>query len=440
MSSQGWLDKIRGKPVEQPIYNYGHKIIELSDTITESQLEQLTSKINLGKYKTFKDLYEKDEVTFALVNYLISKIAGQGLLFNGDKRLKKHAEEWSKTIGFKFVNWFIVKDAILGGTCWIEIVPNKEGTTIDSFKFLNPDDTDFIRNKDNDIQLDENGEILGFKMMIHGKERKWYKDRIEVGGKVVIKSKKEDLRKRIIWLKIEGYGSNELGIPYLLAGHRTAIIKANIEDMIGESSFRGGGIVAYYEGSPSEEILDSMAKDLKNITSKNVFLLSNKWKLDLAPIADIQQQDTLIKTLADLECGSAGVPMDILFTTAGGTYRQDLPQKLMDLEQRVAYYQEYLAYQINSKVLSYLKWLWNTNGELEMKYVTRMPNIKMHNARSIASWGRAGLITWDPELEKEIREREELPVTFVQKELDDWTTNKRSIEHKERGNNFFNTN
>lgn len=421
-------------PVVDTGGEYGHKIIELSNTtITEKELEQIDSKLKVGSYAEYKKLYEKDSVTFSIINFMIAKIAGQGLKFNGSKRFVTFAEKWSKQIGFKFTNWFVVKDILLGGTCWLEIVPDKDMRTIESFKFLNPDTTDFLRDEKGNIILDENGEVKGFKVDIGAQSRIWTKDTVMQGGKILARSRGEDLRKRIVWFKLEGYGETEKGMPFLAPGYRSAIIRANVEDMIGESAFRGGGIVAYYEGSPPEDVQNSMAEDLKNITSKNVFLLSNKWQLDLAPIAKIEEQESLIKLLADLECGSLGVPMDILFST-GKTYKQDLTQKLIDLELRIKAYQEFLAFQMTTKVLSFLKTLWGTDAELEMEYITRMLNVKMQKARSIASWARGGLISWDPMIEKQIREIEELDTKYIEEEIVKWNDTGKGVSREESSN------
>ena len=105
----------------------------------------------------YKKLYEKDGLTFMLVNYLDHKIAGQGFYFDGDSDLVNKLEEWSEEVGLKFVLKHIVKDAIIYGTAWVELVLSEDYRNIEDFRFFDPTKMDFARDNSGKIKLDENG-------------------------------------------------------------------------------------------------------------------------------------------------------------------------------------------------------------------------------------------------------------------------------------------
>jgi len=390
-------------------------------SMTEEQLETI-ERLKKEAHKKYYDLYERDGLTFMLVNYMTQKVNAPPF-FTGDEIAVKRAEKWSRDIGFPFIIRNLIKDAIIHGTSWCELVPDENLKDIVKIKIIDPTKIDFIRDPKTDkIKRDQYGDPEGFKIEINGKERYWFKDKvIDKGSKTpIISSKLEDLRTRICYFKLETYGSEELGISFLKPVYRSAIIRCNIADMLGESAFRGGGIVAYFTGRPPQEVIDNLSEDLKNITSKNIFVLSENFKLDLVPIPDVKERIAQVIYLADEESGALGIPLDILMTSVK-SYRQDVPSKLLDLNERIRGYQEYLAYQIEKQILKKAKEYWGMKDrELRIAFRPTSSTMRLHRTRSLATLARRGLIKWDPELELYLRKEEGLPGKFVQLQLNKW--------------------
>jgi hypothetical protein len=437
-------ERFRGKAdieVPKPInpVEWSSKIVELSNGVmTKEDIDKISKLISeeRGEYKKYRNLYRKDSLTFAIINKFVSKIAGQGIQWSGDEDLIKKMTTKDISFGFKFKAMEMVLRAMLGGTCWLELVPNKASNDLESIKFLDPDNTDFIRDTDGYITMDEFGDIKGFKMNIRGKTVYWYADKVTTAGTkikdgitLIERKGEEDLRKRIVWIKLLSSGDikdEELGMPIMAPLYRSAIIRTNVADAIGEAGFRGGGMQATYTGSPPENAITEMENNLKNITAHNVMMHSDRWTLGLLPIPDMEHRENLLKYLADEQCGGSGIPLDVILSSAN-TYKQDLGSKLADMEQTMMNFQEFLSYQINNKIISYMKSLWNADNKvLSISFTSRNPAIKVQNARSINSLAKSNLIKPDPELEKHLRKKEELPYSFLDEQIK---------QHKEQQNN-----
>ena len=430
MSIRNYIrDRIFGTPPPPSTPDIPPKVMELTFMSEEElqTIEETRSKSGTGKYRK---LYEKDGLTFSLINYVIGKIGSQQGYWEGDPDLVKEAEAWSSLIGLKFINKYILKNAVLDGTCFIEMLSTKAKDGIHSFKFYKINEIDFIRDKENKVILDDLNRPLGFVINRNNVTRKVYADKVVQKDDVILKAKKgEDLRDHFAWFILEGYGDSLVGISLIEPIYRSAIIRSNISDMVGEAAFRGGGIVAYYTGQPPQEVIDAFSKDLKSITRKNIFLLSDKWKLGTIPSPDVKEVYDMILYLADEEALGIGPPLELLMTSQR-MYKTDLATKLIDFENRISTYQEFFCYQFNSQVTSYLKKLWGVSDK-QLRYVltTSEPSTKTLKSRILSTLARRGLLRWDPELELQIRKQEGLPTSFVEQQLDEWK--KKNIKTQE---------
>jgi len=389
-------------------------IVELIGEKGISSIKEERTK-SKEKISQFQKLYATDGLTFGLVNYLVSKIVS-GILFIGGTETVKSLEAWAEAIGFKTIAEDIVRDVVIAGTAWSE--PIWSAISIEDIKIINPDTMDYIRGKDGNAKLDEDGHILGYTQEIGGETRYWYKDRIESNGNILFTSKTEDLRDKLKTFKLVSFGDSELGISLLRAVYRTAIIRANIEDMIGESAFRGGGIVAYVTGQPPPETTKKLKDDMTNITSRNIFILRDSIKLGTVPIPDLANSQQLIYLLADLETTGVGVPLDAL-VAGSKSYRGDLATKMIDMETRIVSYQERLAKQFNEAFIFPLLKLWKVPLAY-MKFSSQAPSTQLSRARVIATLARRTLMQYDPEMEMQLRKELGLPTELLDTELQKW--------------------
>lgn len=56
----------------------------------------------------------------------------------------------------------------------------------------------------------------------------------------------------------------------------------------------------------------------------------------------------------------------------------------------------------------------------DMRFKTHMSSIMLSKSRRIATLARRSLIKYDPELEKHLRELEDLPVSFLDEAIEKW--------------------
>lgn len=371
------------------------------------------------KIRQFTKLYENDTLTFGLVNYLVQKIVPSYIFIGEDKAVTK-LNDWAKRKRFKRTLESILLDAVLAGTAWTE--PIISSIEIEKIQIINPDLMDLIRDNMGNTIYDDEYKPLGYVQEVNGRLRYWYKDRIEEQGNILFKaSKNTDLRDKIKYFKLIGYGDSELGLSLIQPIYRSAIIRNNIEDMIGESGFRGGGIVAYIDGELPADVKKNLKNDLQNITSKNIFLLSQRIKLDSVPVPDIEQRENLIYLLADLESAGVGIPLEALMTGSKNSRAgNDVNTKMSDFEVRVTAFQERFAEQINDNIITPMLKIWKMEGQAEIRFSTESPANQLNRARVIATLARRNLMTYDPEVEMQIRKELKLPTTFLSEQYELW--------------------
>lgn len=401
-------------------------LIELAGN-TASGVDERTTSIAL--IKEYQRLYEVDSLTFGLVNFLVEKIV-PGIVFIGNEQVVQQLNKWAELISLKIKIEDIIRDCIVAGGSWIE--PVYSSISIEDIKDINPSTMDFERDTNDNVKIDEEGDPVGYVQEVNAVKIYWHKDSITSNNREIYHAKKnEDIRDRVKYITILRWGDSALGIPLLRPVYRSAIIRSNLEDMVGESAFRGGGIVAYVSGEPPKDTKDNLKRDLTNITSKNIFLLTDKIKLSTIPIPDLTQRENLIYQLADFEAAGLGVPLDVMLT-GGRQYRGDLIPKMADMEVRISSYQERLALQINKEIIFPLLKKWNVKEIAVLKFISSSPATQLQRARVIATLARRELMTYDPELEIQLRKELSLPYSEVNKELENWKANGRPkvIENK----------
>ena len=405
---------------EEPIQKEDAWMVELIGPPPTSKTEERTKRKD--KISDFQKLYLVDGLTFGFVNYLVHKIISK-ILFTGDPEDVKIFEIWQDKINLRIKLEDIVQDIIVCGGAWTEMIYSS--VDLEDIKIINPETMDYIRDNQENIKLDDEGKFLGFVQEINGRKRYWYKDRIEESNNVLFKADKdEDLRDRIKYWKLISFGESELGISFIKAVYRSAIIRSNLEDMIGESGFRGGGIVAYLTGEPSQEQKRNLREQLTNITSRNIFLLKDNIKLSTIPIPELSAREQLLYSLADFQASGMGVPLEALLSGTK-TYRQDFINKMADMEARIESYQARLAEQIQEYIIVPLLTLWKRKGLVKVQFSSSSTHTQMNRSRVIATLARRGLISRDPELELHLRKELKLPTSIVEVTLDSWIKNKK---------------
>lgn len=412
----------RTKKEEQVVDNTNNSdswVIELADDkTTVIGADERTKR--KAKIQDFFKLYENDSVTFGLVNFLVQRIVPT-YIFEGEDETVKKLNDWAKRVHLKRTLEDMVLDIVLAGNAWVETV--WDSVEIEKFKILNPDKMDLIRDGNGDTSFDEEDKPLGYIQDKNGILRYWYKDKIEEGGKTIFKAPKSlDLREKLRYYKLKGYGDSELGVSLIQPGYRDAIIRTNLEDMIGESAFRGGGIIAYIDGELPADVKANLKKDLQSLNSKRIFLLTKKIELKQIPVPEIQDRQQLVYALADLQTGGAGVALELIVSGYSNN-KGNFTDKTSDLETRILSYQERLAEQVNDYIIEPLLLKWNLSSTARIAFPPASPVNQLNRARVISSLARRNLMTYDPEVEMQIRRELKLPTNLLTTILDEWKAN-----------------
>jgi len=418
MTVRDWFDRNFGATEKKSI---NEKVMELSTSSPSTSIVQESMSIK-ERIALFFQLYNNDDFTFQLVNFLASRIT-HTFMFEGDPSVVKKLDKWAKDVNLGNKLEDMAVDAIVAGTAWIEAVPNKALKNILRIIIINPETMDFIRDQNNYTAYDEEGKVVGYEQQAGGYVRYWKKDVIEQGGLPIYNSTNgEDLRDRVKYLKICGRGDSELGLSLLGPGYRSAIIRANIADMTGEAAFRGGGIVAKHPGDMSPETKKKLRNDLKNITTRNIMIIKENITIDNLPIPDVSQASSLMYQLADFQASGMGIPMDLLIAGGRG-YQRDLVSKIANMETRISSYQQRLAESVNDNIIYPLLAMWGNPASAKLKFVSASPGAQLNRARVIATLARRNLMTYDPELEVALRRELDLPHKLLDEVYKEWEKN-----------------
>jgi len=237
--------------------------------------------------------------------------------------------------------------------------------------------------------------------------------------------------------KLIGLGEDEYGLSPLAPGYKAALVRLNIEDVIGNISFRKSSIVAKLgdENQPPESVTDEQLKtiqdQLRQADSYNVFTFRRNVDIGEFPTPDIKELSTPLYYLADLYCSGLGVKLGLILQPPQGSYRGDIEIAREEFrESVVVQLRKSLEKQIRDK---FFKRFLKARGydPLNAPYIEFIPKqgrLGLEKSRRIATYARRGLIKYDPLLEKYIRELEGLPTEFVEKLIERWKRENKTPE------------
>jgi len=400
--------------------------------VTELE-ERLTPFIPIEKLET---LYFTSGLVWEIIDKYVNRITGQGLYFEGsDTATIQEFTEWSKKVKLKQALADAVRDIFLSGGAWGEKVLNDSLDDIVAIKPLNPKTMDFIRDKaTNMVKLSEDGTIEGYERTFRGyKKTLWRKDSIEKSGETIYKAKRgEDCRDRIYYFKFWGLSESYLGYTPLVSIYKDELIRLNIADGVGESAFRGTGIIATISSPEGVEIptetIQKLEEDLKQVRSKTIFVFPENIKLDRFPVAGMEAMHQHLDYFTNIVCSGLGIKREIIMSPTTRMPGIDITSAKEDFELDVMSLQEKLAEQVNEQIIQYRAKLKGITSPPELKFRSLQRAVKLSEARRRATLARAGLLTYDPELEIKIRDEEGLPHQLLDKEKNSWKGRRAKID------------
>jgi len=397
-------------------------------------------------------LFHIDGLTFRQVYEYVDAMTGAGYYFEGeDKELVQLVEEWSEQVKLKRLVKEIIKDILItgAGNAWVELGYTYDSRDIVGLRILNPKYMDYIRGTQGRVMLDDDHTPVGYvqKGDIYRHVTEWRRDRITVDGETVWTPRHEydDGRYRIAHFKLFCLGESYIGMTPFETVYKQAIIRLNLEHNVGEGVYRSGAIVAKV-GDPdkppstvSDKELDDVVRELEDVNVRSVLAFRRNVELDSLPSVELQGKEDLIYYFADVQSAGVGVPLDrLLMPRRGRTYRGEEALKGIVFENRIRGLQEDLADQIREYFFYRLLLARGLIKPNEYKKVPRIvfrsyqPILQRERSRTTATYARRGLMRWDPELEKKIRDELGLPSTFVQRQLEEWMRDDKKVPEESR--------
>jgi hypothetical protein len=387
----------------------------------------------LSKLSQYEKLYSVDPLVFRAVQIYSEELSNGFLIEADNDEDKKYLENWIEDTGFLFTVQDGVKDIFIYGNWFLELIPDWGNKTI-RFVSINPKNIDYIRDRNTyNVKLDEYGKPLGFQITVNNKTYYYMNKKITIGSyeddaEVFESDSKFDFRKLIAHFKLFSLSDSYLGLSPLMSTYKSALIRLNLSDNIGESAHRSGTFVAYSETTLPENVKDSLSDTIANASPSDVVVLDKRIKLDRFPAPDIVNKDKMIYYFADEVCSGLGVflPMMMAGTSISGPDREAFYSKFAE---SVKSLQERLAFQIRTQVFSML---WEVSGKKtrvpKLKVIDKDTYSKMNLSRAIATLSRRNLIKYDPKLEITLRDIFDLPTELVEEEYRRWKASGKTVE------------
>lgn len=337
-------------------------------------------------------LYRMEPLIFSGVNKLTRRIASGRIYFTGNDEIENQAAlDFSNSLRLPSVLSMITKDALIYGFGAFEIVKSKQ---IDSLEIIDPKTFDWQR-EGNEMKLDPNdGTPVGFKSSKYGRmvESQTYKP------------------EEIFLVRYYTIGEYCLGISPLEAAFKTAWIKLNLEEALGEAIYRHGYPIYSFaigtEKSPYNDVTPEKIKQARkiigNMDTATEIVLPYWIKLEMLKGGDTGNFATLLEYFG-MEI-LAALEMPKSFSTSSSPGQRNMEE--MDFEKTIMALQGELVRQTMEQVLEpyYISKSFKTKPLLNFEiYAPELQNSKL---RRLSAYAKNGLITRTLDVENSLRKAE----------------------------------
>jgi len=379
------------------------------------RLEQLMAVMRRGKVKGSERvepsetlmrrselLYRMEPLIFAGVNKLTRRITGSKIYFTGgtDEENQK-AMDFLENSGALGLLPHLVKDAFIYGFGAAEINHTGAETTITQ---IDPKEFDYQREA-SEIKTDKKGNIVGFV---------WKR-----------KSEEENLSPtEVLLIRFFALGEYCIGVSPVEAAFKSAWIKLNLEEALGEAIFRHGFPILKFkigtrEEGPWHEITPEKIKAAKKIIGNldTATELVLPWWMEAEEMSkrgELGNIHAFIELLGMEILTAFEIPKGFGVETKGlgGRAVEEL-----DFEKTILAFQEELRRQVEEQLVwpYYKTAKFTTRPRMTFtEYAPELQNIKL---RRLSAYARHGLITRTDELENSLRQAEGFPLKKKRKNV-----------------------
>jgi len=342
-------------------------------------------------------LYITDAVTYTIIRRYTRALVSAGYYFeDAAKETLDDWTRWGKKIRLKRALWRAVRHAFVYGNGYVEIVQGKETGKVVKLFNIHPESMDFKRDNMGQIKTDEFRDPVG------------YVQKITYGDK----RDKPIAFDKIFLLKVDELGDSFEGISPLEPVYKPGLIRLNIEEHMGESSFRHANpVYVCYIGDemhePTIEEIDLTAGELTEIDERSIYVFPYYYKLEKIPGETSSALKTYMDHFIDMICAGLDYPRVLIVPT--NITAEAVERQVTLWEESIEEYQEFLEEQVEDSLLERV-------GEIQgwkiPKFKFKRPRRLINKviAQTLAQYVRVGLIQPDKKLEEFIRKLEVLPV------------------------------
>lgn len=354
-------------------------------------------------------LYRLEPLIFSGVNKLTRRISGSDIYFTGEdeEENEKALQFFKESNALKLLS-HLVKDTFIYGFGVCEI--KKRGKEIKLVQ-LDPKEFDYKRDG-TEIALDKSGNIIGYT---------WESSKT---------TKEVDLKpEEVLLINYYSIGSFCLGISPIEAAFKTAWIKLNLEEALGEAIFRHGFPQIKYkigtqEQGPWHEVTPAKIKEAKKILSAQdtASELVLPWWMDaeiLKGKGDLGNVHMFLELLSMEILAALELPKAFGIETRGLGGRA---VEEMDFEKTLLSFQQELKRQLDEQLLTPYYKAANFKTHPVLTFTEYSPELQNIRLRRLSAYAKHGLITRTDELENALRRTEGFPPKKKKKEDDESTT------------------
>ena len=341
-------------------------------------------------------LYITDAITYTIIRRYTRALVSAGYYFeNAAPETLDKWTKWGKKIRLKRALWRGVRHAFVYGNGYIEIVRGKESGKVVKLFNIHPESMDFDRDKLHQIITDEFRDPRGFMQKATHSDNK---------GKFIA-------YKNIFHLKVDELGDSYEGISPLEPIYKPGVIRLNIEEHMGESSFRHANpVYVCYIGDemhePTTEEIDLTAGELTEIDERSIYVFPYYYKLEKIAGDTSAALNSYMDHFLNMMCAGLDYPRILIVPTNISAEAVDRQVTLW--EESIEEYQEFLEEQVEDSLLERVALIeeWKV-PKFKFKRPRRLINKIV--SQTLAQYVRVGLIKPDKKLEAFIRKLEVVP-------------------------------
>lgn len=381
----------RGYSLEELVALTHRKSLALEERIPRNEILMKRNEI----------LYRLDPLIWAGVNKLTRLVASPRIYFTGEDETEVVAMEmFINQIGLRAILPMLIKDVFIYGYGVAEIQKDKH-RRIAKLVQIDPKTFDYIRIEGSTfIDRKRDGTIKGYVQKIVGQEDKFFKPN------------------DVIILKFYVLGEECLGLPPLEPVYKSAWIKLNLEEALGEAVYRHGYPIYWYKlGSPEamakgfEVTPDKIkeAKDyLKDLSTASELILP--WWIEPGRVEARSQIGDISDFLQFLSAEiMAGLEVPKVYGTTTVEVGTNVAQETLDFEKTIRTLQEIIGEQLEEQLFSQYR----KKNKMEFPYpklnfTEYSEQTKMFKARRLSLYSKYHMVTPDINLENDIRKIEGL--------------------------------